>query len=160
MSLNVNNVTLAGNLTRDPELRQISPDRVVANFGLAVNRRWKNPAGEQVEEATFVDVEAWGRTAELVGQYLKKGSPAYLEGRLKLDAWEDDAGQKRSRIKIVAERVQFLSSRERSDGAERAEAGERTEAAAAPNPSPAGPRRAAAPRRTPAQPPVPDEAPF
>lgn len=116
MSLNLNQVTLAGHLTRDPELRQVSPDRAVASFGLAVNRRWKNAAGETVEEATFVDVEAWGRTGELVGQYLRKGSAAYLEGRLKLDSWEDKEGQKRSRMKVVAENVQFLATRNEREG--------------------------------------------
>lgn len=116
MSLSLNQVTLAGHLTRDPELRQISPDRAVASFGLAVNRRWKNAAGETVEDATFIDIEAWGRTGELVGQYLKKGSAAYLEGRLKLDSWEDKEGQKRNRMKVVAETVQFLGARPERDG--------------------------------------------
>ena len=116
MSLNLNHVTLAGNLTRDPELRQVGTDKAVVNFGLAVNRRWRNAAGEQVEEATFVDVEAWGRVAEVIGQYLKKGSPAYIEGRLKLDSWEDKDGQKRSRMKVVAEQVQFLGTRAASEG--------------------------------------------
>ena len=115
MSLNLNHVTLAGNLTRDPELRQVGTDKAVANFSVAVNRRWRNAAGEQVEEATFVDVEAWGRVGEVIGQYLKKGSPAYIEGRLKLDTWEDKDGQKRSRLKIVAEQVQFLGTRPTSD---------------------------------------------
>ncbi|MEK7415936.1 MAG: single-stranded DNA-binding protein [Planctomycetota bacterium] len=116
MSLNLNHVTLAGNLTRDPEMRQVGADKAVVNFGLAVNRRWRNAAGEQVEEATFVDVEAWGRIAEVIGQYLKKGSPAYIDGRLKLDTWEDKAGQKRSRLKIVAEQVQFLGTRAAAEG--------------------------------------------
>src|SRR5882757_2756048 len=115
MSLNLNHVTLAGNLTRDPELRQVGTDKAVVNFSLAVNRRWRNAAGEQVEEATFVDVEAWGRIGEVIGQYLKKGSPAYVEGRLKLDTWEDKDGQKRSRLKIVAEQVQFLGTRPTND---------------------------------------------
>jgi len=122
MSLNLNHVTLAGNLTRDPELRQIGADKVVANTGLAINRRWKDPAtGETREEATFVDIEAWGRTAELMGQYLKKGSPAYIEGRLKLDTWEDKKdGSKRSKLRVIADSVQFLGGRDafgESDGA-------------------------------------------
>lgn len=111
MSLNLNHVVLAGHLTRDPELRQIGSERVVASTGIAINRRWKNAAGEQQEEATFVDLEAWGRTAELMGQYLKKGSPVYVEGRLKLDQWEDKEGQKRQRLRVVAESVQFLGGR-------------------------------------------------
>lgn len=116
MSLNLNHVILAGNLTRDPELRQINTERVVANVGMAINRRWKNAAGELQEEATFVDIEAWGRTAELMGQYLKKGSPVYIEGRLKLDQWEDKEGQKRSRLKVVAENVQFLGGKPAGEG--------------------------------------------
>lgn len=114
MSLNVNTVILAGNLTRDPEMRSLANERAVANFGLAINRRWKSPDGEVKEDVTFVDVEAWGRTAELVGQYLTKGSGCYIEGRLKLDTWTDQAsGQKRSRMKVVAESVQFVGNRRR-----------------------------------------------
>jgi len=109
MSLNVNHVILAGNLTRDPELRTLAADRAVANFAIAVNRRYKGPEGDLKEEVTFVEVEAWGRTAEVVGQYLTKGSPCYLEGRLKLDVWTDKDNQKRTRLKVVAETVQFLS---------------------------------------------------
>ncbi len=122
MSLNLNHVVLAGHLTRDPELRQIGADRVVANTGIAINRRWKDQAtGEQREEATFIDIEAWGRTAELMGQYLKKGSAAYIEGRLKLDTWDDkESGQKRSKLKVVADSVQFLGGRP----GERGESGE------------------------------------
>lgn len=113
MSLNVNHVILAGNLTRDPELRTLAADRAVANFAIAVNRRFKGPEGDLKEEVTFVEVEAWGRTAEVVGQYLTKGSPCYLEGRLKLDAWVDKDNQKRTRIKVVAETVQFLPRAQR-----------------------------------------------
>jgi single-strand DNA-binding protein len=144
MSLNLNHVTLAGNLTRDPELRQIGADRVVASTGLAVNRRWKDPTtGEQREEATFVEIEAWGRTAELLGQYLKKGSPAYIEGRLKLDAWDDkESGQKRSKLKVVADSVQFLSTRPSGEGGgEPAQPAPSASAASAPAPR----RRAATP---------------
>jgi single-strand DNA-binding protein len=107
MSLNLNTVTLAGHLTRDPELRQVG-ERSVVNFGLAINRRWKSQEGEAKEETTFVDIEAWGRTAEIVGQYLAKGSPCYIEGRLKFDSWQDKEGQKRSKLKVVADNVQFL----------------------------------------------------
>src|SRR5262245_25027236 len=99
MSLNVNSVTLAGHLTRDPEVRQVG-EKSVANFSLAVNRRWKGQDGEMKDEVTFVDCEAWGRTGELVGQYLVKGSGCYLEGRLRLDSWQDKDGQKRSRMKV------------------------------------------------------------
>jgi len=111
MSLNVNQVILAGHLTRDPEVRTLAADRAVANFALAINRRYKSAEGEAKEDVTFIEVEAWGRTGELVGQYLVKGSPCYIEGRLKLDVWTDKDGQKRSRIKVVAENVQFLGRR-------------------------------------------------
>ncbi len=139
MSLNLNNVVLAGHLTRDPELKQIGADKVVASSGLAINRRYKDAAGQQHEEATFVEIEAWGRTAELIGQYLKKGSPAYIEGRLKLDSWDDkDSGQKRSKLKVVAEHVQFLGTRPAGEG----ETGERSQ------PAPAASRASApAPKR-------------
>jgi len=136
MSLNLNHVVLAGHLTRDPELKQIGADKVVASTGLAINRRWKDAGGEQHEEATFVEIEAWGRTAELVGQYLRKGSPAYVEGRLKLDSWDDkESGQKRTRMKVVAENVQFLGTRpaaEGGDGGERSQPAPSASRASAP----------------------------
>lgn len=119
MSLNLNHVTIAGNLTRDPEVRFLSNEQAVCNFGLAVNRRWKDKAGESKEEVTFIDCEAWGRTAELVAQYLKKGSPAYIEGRLKLDQWEDKDGKKQQKLRVVAESVQFLGSKGDQPAAER-----------------------------------------
>ncbi len=106
--LNVNTVILAGHLTRDPELRQLGGDKVVVNFSLAINRRYKSTEGEIKEDSTFVDCEAWGRTAELIGQYLAKGSAAYVEGRLKLDAWQDKEGKNRSRLKVVVDSVQFV----------------------------------------------------
>ena len=115
MSFNYNRVTIAGNLTRDPEVRFLAGERAVAHFGIAINRRWKDKDGQPQEEAVFVDCEAWGRTAELVGQYLTKGSGAFIEGRLKLDAWEDKDGQKRSKLKVVADSVQFTSGK--GDGA-------------------------------------------
>jgi single-strand DNA-binding protein len=118
-SLNLNTVVLAGHLTRDPEMRPLAGEKVVANFGLAINRRYKSNDGEIKEESTFVDCEAWGRTAELIGQYLAKGSAAYVEGRLKLDAWQDKEGQKRNRLKVVVDNVQFLGApRSKSANAE------------------------------------------
>lgn len=112
MSFNYNRVTLAGNLTRDPQVRVFANERVVADFGLAINRRFKGPDGQQKEETTFVDVEAWGRTAELVGQYLTKGSPCFIDGRLRLDAWDDKkTGEKRSKVKVVADSVQFIGGK-------------------------------------------------
>jgi single-strand DNA-binding protein len=112
MSLNYNRVTLAGNLTRDPQVRFFANEKAVADFGLAINRKFKGNDGSMKEETTFVDVEAWGRTAELVGQYLTKGSGCFVEGRLKLDSWDDKkTGEKRSKIKVVADSVQFLGGR-------------------------------------------------
>jgi single-strand DNA-binding protein len=99
---------LMGNLTRDPELRYLPSNVPVVGIGLAVNRRWRNQQGEQQEEATFVDCEGFGRTAELINQYMKKGRPIYIEGRLKLDQWQDKEGHNRSKLKIVIENFQFL----------------------------------------------------
>jgi single-strand DNA-binding protein len=104
-----NKVILMGNLTRDPELRYTPKGTAIAKVGLAVNRVWTNEAGEKKEEVTFVDVDIFGRTAENVGQYMRKGRPMLVEGRLKLDQWDDkQTGQKRSRLGVVAENVQFL----------------------------------------------------
>jgi single-strand DNA-binding protein len=104
-----NKVILVGNLTRDPELRYTPKGVAIAKFTLAINRTWKSENGESKEEVTFVEVDAFGRQAETVGQYLKKGSPFMVEGRLKLDQWEDkQTGQKRSRLGVVLEGFQFL----------------------------------------------------
>jgi single-strand DNA-binding protein len=111
MSLNVNTVILAGHLTRDPQLRSVGNEKTVASFGLAINRRFKAGDGETKEEVTFVDVECWGRTAEVVGQYCAKGAPLYIEGRLKLDTWEDKDGTKRSKLKVVADTVQLMGNK-------------------------------------------------
>ncbi|MGA2798409.1 MAG: single-stranded DNA-binding protein [Thermoguttaceae bacterium] len=106
-----NRVILVGNLTRDPEIRYIQSGSAVADVGLAVNDRRKNANGEWIEETTFVDVVLWGRTAEVAGEYLSKGSPVLIEGRLKLDSWETQDGQKRSKIKVICERMQMLGSK-------------------------------------------------
>jgi single-strand DNA-binding protein len=111
-----NKVILIGNLTKDPELRYSPKGTAIAKIGLAVNRTWTNEAGEKKEDVTFVDVDVFGRTAENVGQYCRKGKPILIEGRLKLDQWEDkQTGQKRSRLGVVAETVQFLGSRSDSE---------------------------------------------
>ena len=94
-----NKVILVGNVTRDPELRYISSGTAVTDIGLAVNDRRKNAQGEWVEETTFVDVTLWGRTAEVAGEYVSKGSPLLIEGRLKLDQWEKD-GKKNSKLRV------------------------------------------------------------
>jgi single-strand DNA-binding protein len=106
-----NKVILVGNLTRDPELRYTSNGKAIAKIGLAVNRAWTTETGEKKEEVTFVDVDVFGRTAENVSQYMRKGSPILIEGRLRLDQWDDkQTGQKRSKLGVVAEIVQFLGS--------------------------------------------------
>lgn len=105
-----NRVILVGNLTRDPDLRYVGNNTAVTDLGLAVNDRRKSSTGEWVEETTFVDVTLWARTAEVASEYLTKGSPVLIEGRLKLDTWEKD-GQKRSKLRVVGERMQMLGGR-------------------------------------------------
>lgn len=115
----VNKVILIGNLTRDPEVRYTPKGNAVAELGLAINRFFTQDNGEKREETTFVDVTLWGRQAELAQQYLQKGRPVYIEGRLQLDSWEDkQSGQKRSKLKVVGEVMQFLGGREGGGGAE------------------------------------------
>ena len=114
---NFNKVILAGNLTRDPELRYTPKGMAIAKIGIAINRTWKNEAGETKEEVTFVDVDAFGRQAEVIAQYLKRGRPILMEGRLRLDQWDDkQTGQKRSRLGVVLEGFQFLDSGNRGEG--------------------------------------------
>ena len=105
-----NRVILMGNITRDIELKFTQSGLAVTELGLAVNDRRKNQAGEWIDETTFVDVTLWGRTAEIASEYLGKGSPILIEGRLKLDMWETD-GQKRSKLRVVGERMQMLGGR-------------------------------------------------
>ena len=111
MAGSFNKVLLMGNLTRDVEIRHTSSNTAVGNFGIAVNRRYKTQSGDQREEVTFVDCEAWGRTAEVMAQYLSKGRSVFIEGRLKLDQWEDkNGGGKRSKLSVVVENFQFVDS--------------------------------------------------
>lgn len=107
---NVNRVILAGNLTRDPEFRRLPSDTAVANFGMALNRRWRNRDGQVQEETTFVDCETYGRQAEVLHQYARKGRGLFIEGRLKLDQWQDREGHNRSKLKVVVENFQFTDS--------------------------------------------------
>ncbi len=110
---NVNKVILIGNTTRDPEIKYTPKGTAVTDLGLAINRYYTLDGGEKKEETTFVDVTLWGRQAEIAGQYLKKGNPVYIEGRLQMDTWEDkQTGQKRSRLRVVAENLQLLGSRQ------------------------------------------------
>lgn len=149
MAVAINRVLLGGNLTRDPQVRFFSNERAVADFGLAINRKFKGGDGQMKEEVTFIDIEAWGRTAELCGQYLTKGRSCFVEGRLKLDSWEDKQGQKRQKLKVIADSVQFLDSGQRhsQDG----------EAA---DPSPYENAREPAPRRPAPAAATDDEPPF
>jgi len=113
---NLNKVMLMGNLTRDPEVRYTPKGTAVAELGLAINRVYSGENGEKREETTFVDVTLWGRTAEIAGEYLKKGRPVFIEGRLQLDTWDDkQTGQKRSKLKVVGEAMQLMGGR--GDGA-------------------------------------------
>jgi single-strand DNA-binding protein len=137
MSLAINRVMLGGHLTRDPQIRFLANEKAVASFGIAINRRFKANDGSMKEDVVFVDIEAWGRTAELCGQYLTKGSACFIEGRLKLDTWEDKKdGSKRSKLAVVADNVQFLDAK-KGDRAE--PAGDQATS------QPAEPRRPSAP---------------
>jgi len=129
---NFNKVILAGNLTRDPEMRYTPKGTAIARFGLAINRTWKNETGETQNEVTFVDVDAFGRQAEVICQYMKKGRPFLMEGRLKLDQWEDkNTHQKQSKLRVVLESFSFLDSRPAEGGAANAQSSS-TRTAAAP----------------------------
>jgi single-strand DNA-binding protein len=108
---NFNKVFLMGNLTRDPELRYTQAGRALVKFGLAVNRRYRSQGSQDMKEETcFIDVEGWGNRAETFNQYMRKGRPAFIEGRLRFDSWETKDGQKRNKLVVVMENFQFLSS--------------------------------------------------
>jgi single-strand DNA-binding protein len=113
----LNRVILLGNLTRDPELRYLQSGMAVVDIGLAVNDRRKNATGDWMDEPTFVDVTLRGRTAEIAAEYLSKGSQTMVEGRLKLDSWETQDGQKRSKLKVVGERLILLGAKGEGRGA-------------------------------------------
>ncbi len=112
---NLNKVLLIGNLTRDPELRYVPSGTAVATLGLAVNSIYNTQQGEKKQETCFIRVVAWGRTAELCGEYLSKGSPIFIEGRLMYRAWDGANGEKRSTLEVRADRIQFLG---RAQGAQ------------------------------------------
>ncbi len=150
---NFNRVILLGNLTRDPQLRYLPNNTAVCEFGLAVNRRWRDADGNMREETCFVDVSAFGRQAETINQYMSKGRPILIEGRLKFDSWTAQDGSRRSKLSVVAERFQFVGAR-----------GEPAPQAATPAPDPAAPPPAASVEPPPAEAPPPvsdaDEIPF
>jgi len=131
---NYNRVILMGNLTRDPELRYTPSGQAVADIGIAVNRRRRTANGERRDEATFVEVTAWGRQAEVINEHFAKGRPIFLEGRLQLDEWTSQDGQRRSKLKVVLESFQFITPRN-------------------------APREAAPPRRQDTEPPPPSAPP-
>ena len=148
-----NKVILVGNLTRDPELRYTPKGTAVARLGLAVNRQWKTDTGEAREEVTFIDIDAFGRQAEVIGQYCKKGRPIMIEGRLKYETWDDkQTNQKRSKLLVVLESFQFLGDGNRGGG-EGAPAG-------APAPAARRPTTEAPPPTDSEGPPLDDDVPF
>jgi len=107
-------VFLMGNLTRDPQLSYLPSQTAVVDFGLAINRKWKSKAGEDKQEVCFISIQAFGRTAENLSKYLSKGSPLFVEGRLKLDTWTAQDGSKRSKHKVIVESFQFLGTAQQS----------------------------------------------
>src|SRR2546423_13045272 len=114
---NFNKVILLGNLTRDPQLKYLPSQTPVAEFGLAVNRKFRTQAGEDREEVTFVDCAAFAKTAELINQYFTKGKPIFIEGRLKYDSWEDkQGGGKRSKLSVHVDNFQFIGGRDGGGG--------------------------------------------
>lgn len=152
---NLNKVLLMGNLTRDPEVRYTPKGTAVTELGIAVNRIYTGETGEKREEVTFVDVTVWGRTAENVGEYLRKGRPVFIEGRLQLDSWEDkQSGQKRNKLKVVADNVQFLGARGSGSGGGSEEGDE------APRSGTGGGRNVPPPKRSGPVEPDDDEIPF
>lgn len=111
--MNLNICHLAGRLTRDPELRVTPKGTAICQFGIAINRTYTDASGQKLEDVTFLDVEAWGKTGETIAKYCTKGRPIYIQGRLKLDQWEDKTTQeKRSKIKVVCETFQFIGGRD------------------------------------------------
>jgi len=151
---NFNKVILAGNLTRDPELRYTPKGTAITRITLAINRNWKTETGETKEEVTFVEVDAFARQAEVIAQYMKKGRPLLVEGRLKLDQWEDkNTHQKQSKLKVTLESFSFIDSRGPDGGG-----GE------SPRPRPAAPAQAPSSSPAPAEPDSPpaeeDDVPF
>ena len=113
---NFNKVILMGNLTRDVELRHTQGGMAIAKFGMAVNRRTTSQSGEQRESTCFVDLTAFGKTAELLNQYVRKGSPLFVEGRLEYSTWESQDGGKRSKLEVIVENFQFMGGRESGGG--------------------------------------------
>jgi len=156
-----NKVILMGNLTRDPELRVTPKGTAICQLGLAVNRQFKDESGASRDETTFVDIEAWGRQAETIAKYCTKGKPLFIEGRLKLDSWDDKTtGQKRSKLKIVLENFQFVGAREGGSGGPAASGEDVDQTAEAPRYTPPPARAAAKPVAPASQGNVDEDVPF
>lgn len=151
-----NKVILLGNLTRDPEVRYTPKGSAVCDLGIAVNRVYTTDSGEKREEVTYVDVVLWARLAEIAGEYLKKGRPVFIEGRLQMDTWDDkQTGQKRTKLRVVGETMQLLGSRPAGTTSAPAEASEEDTQARSSGKSSAPPPKPAAPAE-----PDDDEIPF
>ena len=133
---NLNKVILMGNLTREPDLRQTTNNSSVCQIGLAVNRTYVDSNGQRQQDTTFVDAEAWGRTAEVITEYLKKGDPIMIEGRLKLDRWQDQSGGNRSKLKVVVESFQFINARGQNEARDEPQREDRVEQRDARSPQP------------------------
>lgn len=152
----MNKVILIGNLTRDIELKYTPKGTAVGSVGIAVNRKWTTESGEKKEEVTFVDCEAWGRTAEVIGEYAKKGDKIMFEGRLKLDEWDDkETGKKRSKIKVVIENMELLGNKRSEKSRDPEYTGEEPQ-----QPAGRSPQRATRPPRDPDLDAAPDDIPF
>jgi single-strand DNA-binding protein len=148
-----NKVILLGNLTRDPEVRYTPKGSAVCDLGIAVNRVYTTEGGEKREEVTFVDVVLWARLAEIAGEYLRKGRPVFIEGRLQMDSWDDkQTGQKRTKLRVVGESMQLLGGR---PGGGTGEAGEEDRAATS-----GGSKTSAPPKSSTRAEPDDDEIPF
>lgn len=156
-----NKVVLMGNLTRDPQLKHLPSKLVVAEFGLACNRRYRTAAGEDKEEVVFVDCTAFARQAETIGQYCTKGKPLFIEGRLKYDSWEDkQGGGKRSKVTVVVENFQFIGTKGDTEFPSDAFAGGDDRAAGAERPTTRPGRSEQRSRQKPSEPPFGDEKQF
>ncbi len=134
----LNKVMLMGNLTRDPELRVPPKGTPICQFSLAINREFKLESGEKRDEVVYVDIEAWGKQGETIAKYVTKGKPLFVEGRLKLEQWDDKVTkEKRSRMKVVLEQFQFLGGRDNAGGGEQQSTPEQHAPPPAPRPRPA-----------------------
>lgn len=157
-----NKVILAGNLTRDPDLRMLPSGMAVAKIAIAINRRYTTKEGEQRDEVTYIEIDSFGKQAETIAKYCTKGSGILVEGRLKLDQWDDKAsGERRSRLGVVLETFTFIGGR--SGNAAPAEASNQAYDESSPprrNPAPAVPRSQASPSPSQSAPPIDDDVPF